>query len=162
MTANTYSSPRYIRVQWPWISMIYKIWHVWSSPCTIYNILESPLWIYTKDQDLHRNWRYTMDQDLHNGWRYLTYTGIKSWEMKSHEHWHDKGGSISEIPPSGNPSTQYAVSTCPTMWIEVSRSNIVVHHLITGHWCIPLTDTRSPTDNENGNQGTRVQSNKCK
>ena len=40
------------------------------------------------------------------------------------------------------------------MWIEVLRSNIVVHRLIIVHWCIPLTDMRSPTDNENGNQGT--------
>ena len=87
--------------------------------------------------------RYTMDQDLHNGWRYLTYTGIESRELKSHEHWHDQGGSI-----YGKSSTQSAMSTCPTMWIKVSRSNIVVHRLITEHWCIPLTNARSPIDNE--------------
>ena len=58
-------------------------------------------------------------------------------------------------------STQTTTSTSPTMWIEVLRSNIVVHHLIIGHWCLPLIDARSPIDNENGNQGTRVQSNKC-
>ena len=46
------------------------------------------------------------------------------------------------------------MSPCPTMRIYVSRSNIVVHHLITGHGCIPLTDVISHTDNENGNQGT--------
>ena len=40
-----------------------------------------------------------MDQYLHNGWKHLTYTGIKSREMKSHEHWHDQGGSISDMPP---------------------------------------------------------------
>ena len=28
------------------------------------------------------------------------------------------------------------------------------HHLITGHWCISLTDTRQPNDDENGCQGT--------
>ena len=50
-------------------------------------------------------------------------------------------------------STQYATSTCPNMWIEASRSNIVVHRLITSHWCIPLIDTRYPIDNDNGNQG---------
>ena len=62
---------------------------------------------------------------------------------------------------SGRSSTQTTTSTCPTMQIEVSRSNIVVHRLITGHWCIPLTNARLPTNNENGNQGTRVQTNKC-
>ena len=64
----------------------------------------------------------------------------------------------------GKYSTHTTTSTCPTMWIEVSRSNIVVHRLIIGHWCIPLIDARSPTeptDNENGNQGTRVKTNKC-
>ena len=51
-------------------------------------------------------------------------------------------------------STWIDTSTCPTMRIDVSRLNIVVHRLITSHWCIPLADARSPTDNENGNQGT--------
>ena len=92
------SSPRYIRVQWPWMGMIYKICHMWSSPRTIYNRSESPWWRYTKDQDLHGRWRYTMDQDLHNGWIHLTYTGIKSREPKYHDHWHNQGGSIYEIP----------------------------------------------------------------
>ena len=99
MTANTYSSPGYIRVQWPWIGMIDKLWHVWSSPCTIYNISKYSWWIFRKDQDLHESWRYTMDQDLHNGWRYLEYTRIKSREIKSHEHWHDQGGSINKMEP---------------------------------------------------------------
>ena len=75
-------------------------------------------------------------------------------------------GTIKEVVymkchQSGKSSTQTTTSTCPTMWIKVSRSNIVVYRLIIGHWCIPLTDVRSPTDNENGNQGTRVKSNKC-
>ena len=96
--ASRYSSPGYIRVQWPWIGMIYKLWHVWSSPCIIYNRSEYSWWRYTKDQYLYKRWRYTMDQDLHNGWRYLTYTGIKSWELKYHEHWHDQGGSICGMP----------------------------------------------------------------
>ena len=99
MNTNTYRSPRYIRVQWPWIGMIYKMWHLWSSPCSIYNRSEYPWWIYTKDQNIYESWRYTMDQDLHNSWRYLSYTKIKSRELKSHEHWHNQGGSISEIPP---------------------------------------------------------------
>ena len=57
MTTSTYSSPGYIRVQWPWIGMTCVV-------ITMYNIdrSESP-W-----------WRYTKDQDIHNGWRYLTYT----------------------------------------------------------------------------------------
>ena len=49
--------------------------------------------------------------------------------------------------------TRTIMSTCPTMWVDVSRSNIVVHRPITGHWCIKLTHARSPTNNENGNQG---------
>ena len=40
-----------------------------------------------------------MDQDLHNGWKCLTYIGIKSRELKSHEHWNDQGGNIYEMPP---------------------------------------------------------------
>ena len=61
----------------------------------------------------------------------------------------------------GKYSTQIAMSTCPTMRTEVLRSNILVHRLITSHRCISLTDVRSPTDNENGNQGTRVQCKWC-
>ena len=75
-------------------------------------------------------------------------------------------GTIKEVAymeyhKDGRSSTQTAMSTCPTMRIEVSRSNIVVHRLITGHYCISLTDVRLPTDNDNGNQGTRVQTIKC-
>ena len=160
MTASIYNSPGYIRVQWPWIGMIQNMTCV---VITTYNIdrSESPWWRYTNDHDLHQSWRYTMDQDFHNGWRYLTYTGIKSQELKSHEHWNDQGGSICECHQSEKSYTHTAMSTCPTMWIEVSMSNIVGHRLITSQWCIPLTNARSPIDNENGNQGTRVQSNKC-
>ena len=35
-----------------------------------------------------------------------------------------------------------------------TNTNMMVHRLIIGHWCIPLTDTRHPTNNENGCQGT--------
>ena len=66
-----------------------------------------------------------------------------------------------ECHQAGRSSTQTATSTCPAMRIELLRSNIVVHHLITDHWCILLTYARSPIDNENGNQGTRVQYKKC-
>ena len=85
----------------------------------------------------------------------------------NHESWNPMNtGTIKEVAYQKchqfeKSSTQTATSTCPTMWIKVSRSNIVVHHLITGHWCIPLIDARSPTENENGNQGTRVQNHKC-
>ena len=157
---NTYSSPKYIRVQWTWIGMIQNMTYVVIATYNIHKS-ESPWQRYTKDQDLQNGWRYTIDQDLHNGWKCLTYTKIKSRELKSHDHWHDQGGSMKRCHPSGRSSTQTATSTCPTMQIEVSSSNIVVHFLITGHWCIPLTDARSPTDNDNGNQGTRVQTNKC-
>ena len=86
----------------------------------------------------------------------------------NHESWNVMNtGTIKEVAyiichQSGRYSTQTNTSTCPTMWIEVLRSNIVVHHLITSHWCILLTEVRSPTDNENGNQGDRVKNNKCK
>ena len=70
-----------------------------------------------------------------------------------------------EFHQSRKSSTQTIASTCPNMRIEVSRSNIVFHHLITVHWCISLIDARSSTDNENGNQGIGVQKitsvNKC-
>ena len=77
-----------------------------------------------------------------------------------HESWHLMDiGMIKEVAymechQVGRSSTQTAMSACPTMWIDVPRSNIVVHYMITGHWCILLTDVRSPTNNENGNQGT--------
>ena len=125
MTASTYSSLGYIRVQWPWIGMIPNMTCV---VITTYNIdrSESP-W-----------WRYIMDQDLHNGRKHLTYTGIKSRELKSHEHCTIKEVAYIRCHHSRRSSTQTAMSTCPTMWIELLRSNIVVHHLITSHWCIPL------------------------
>ena len=69
-------------------------------------------------------------------------------------------GTIKEVAymechQAGRSSTRTATSTCRTRWIDVLRSNIVIHHLITVHWYIPLIDTRSPTDNENKNQGTK-------
>ena len=73
-----------------------------------------------------------------------------------HERWNlMNNGTIKEVAykwchQSGKSSTHTATSTCPTMRIEVSRSNIVVHRMITGHWCIPLIDARSSTNNEMG------------
>ena len=98
ITTSRYRSPGYIRVQWPWIGMIQNMTCV---VITMYNIDRSkyPWWRYTKDHDLHEIWRYIMDQDLHKGWKHLTYTGIKSRELTSHEHRHDQGGSIYEMPP---------------------------------------------------------------
>ena len=78
----------------------------------------------------------------------------------SHESWHLMNtGTIKEVAyvechQFRRSYMQTATSTCPTMWIKVSRLNMVVHRLITGHWCIPLTDTRYPTNNDHGNQGT--------
>ena len=74
----------------------------------------------------------------------------------SHKSWNImnigtiKAISYVECYQYGKSSTQTTTSTCPTMWIEVLRLNIVVHHLITSHWCILLIDTRSPIDNEMG------------
>ena len=67
--------------------------HMWSSPLTIY--IDQNI----HDEDIHRTMISIMaeditDQDLHSGWKYLTYTGIKSRELKYHEHWHDQGGNI--------------------------------------------------------------------
>ena len=124
---------------------------MWSSPRTIY--IDQNL----HDEDIQRTMistRLKIDQDLHSGWKCLTYTGT------SHESWNLMNtGMIKEVAysgchQSGRSSTHTAMSTCPTMRIEVSRSNIVVHCLITGHWCLLLIDTRSPIDNDNGNQGT--------
>ena len=55
----------------------------------------------------------------------------------------------------GRSSTQTAMSTCPTMRIDLSRLKIVFHCMVTSHCYTPLTDARSPTDNENGNKGTK-------
>ena len=77
----------------------------------------------------------------------------------SHERWYLMNiGMIKEVAyvefhQYRRSSTQTATSTCPTMWIDVSRSNIIFHRLITSHWCISLTDARYPTYNDNGNQG---------
>ena len=79
----------------------------------------------------------------------------------NHERWNLMNtGTIKvvaymEFHQSGRSSTQTSTSTCPTMRIDVLRSNIVVHYLITNHWCIPKIDVRSPIDNENGNQGKK-------
>ena len=79
----------------------------------------------------------------------------------NHESWYlINTGTIKEVSymechQSGRYYTRTATSTCPTMKIDVSRSNIVFHRLITDHWCILLIYTISPTDNENGNQGTK-------
>ena len=67
--------------------------HMWSSPHTIYIDQNLP------DEDIQRTMISIMaqditDQDRHSGWKHLTYTGIKSQELKSHEHWHDQEGSI--------------------------------------------------------------------
>ena len=87
-----------------------------------------------------------------------------------HEIWHLMNtGTIKEVEyvechQSLRSSTQTTTSTCPTMWIDVSRSNIVVHGLITSYWCIPLTNVRSPIDNDNANKGTECNlkgKNKC-
>ena len=43
-------------------------------------------------------------------------------------------------------------------WAEVDH---VRNRWITGQWCIPLTNARQPTNNENECQGAPVQSNKC-
>ena len=78
-----------------------------------------------------------------------------------HESWHLINiGTIKEVAyvkchQSRSSSMQTATSTCPIMRIKASRLNMMVHHLITGHWCIPLIDVRYPTDNDNGNQGTK-------
>ena len=125
MTTNTYISPGYIIVQWPWIGMIYKMWHAWSLPCTIYNRSESPWWRYQMDQDLHRSWIYTMYQDLHNGWRYLTYTGIKSRELNLMNTGMIKEVANAECLQAGKYSTQTTTSTCPTMRTKVSLERIL-------------------------------------
>ena len=159
MNANTNSSPRYIRVLWPWIGMIYKIWYVWSSPCTIDQNLH--------DEDIQRIKISMEAEDIK--WIKISIMAEDIWHLleSSHESWNLVNiGTIKEVAymrchQFGRSSTQSSTSTCPTIWIELSRSNILVHRLITSHWCIPLTDARSPTDNENWNQGTRVQSNKC-
>jgi hypothetical protein len=58
-----------------------------------------------------------------------------------------------------NSSQRSIVVQVYTMWINEPRSNIVRHHLITGHWCISLTNVRQPTNNGDGSQGTMELSN---
>ena len=139
-----------------------QMWHVWSSPRTIYNRSEFPWWKYIQRikisieaEDIQWIKISIMVEDI---WHTLE-SNQESWNLMN-------TGMIKEVAyvefnQSRNSSTQTTMSTYPTMWIEVSRLNIIVHHMITFHWCILLTDARSPTNNENGNQGTRVQTNKC-
>ena len=47
------------------------------------------------------------------------------------------------------------------MWINELMLSIIKHHIITSHWCISLIDARSPIDNDDGIQGTRIQTEKC-
>ena len=104
------------------------------------------------DQDIHNDWRYTMDQDLHNSWRYLVSDGIKSRELKSHEHWHDQGGSIYGMPPNWK---VFYTNHYECMCYYANRRPKVEHSSPssnTSHECIPIIDARSPTNNENGNQ----------
>ena len=80
ITASRCSSPRYIRVQWRWIGMIYKV------TCVViatYNIQ----WIKIS----------IVDEDI---WYTLETLESRSREMKSHEYWNDQGGNIYGIPPS--------------------------------------------------------------
>ena len=64
---------------------------MWLFPCTIqinqnlHDEFIQRIMISMKAEDI-------MDQDLHNGWKYLTYTGIKSQDLKSHD-------TIYKIPP---------------------------------------------------------------
>ena len=102
-----------------------------------------------------------MDQDLQNGWKYMTYIGINSRELKSHEHWNDKKGSIYEMPPVWK---VFYTNHYKYMSYYMNRGAEVKHSSPSSdYWSLMYTliDARSPTNNENGNQGTRVQSNKC-
>ena len=52
------------------------------------------------------------------------------------------------------------------VWVYIMRINesmsiLMKHHMIIGHWCIPLTDVRRSTDNDDELQGTWVQTEKC-
>ena len=78
-----------------------------------------------------------------------------------HERWHLINiGMIKEVAyvechQYQRSSMQMGTSTCPITQINVSRLNMMVHRLITGHWCIPFIDARYPTNNDSGNQGTK-------
>ena len=136
---------------------------------------------------VHFHIQYIIDQNLHDEdiqrikmsmevediqWIKISIMAEDIWHIleSSHKSWNimntgmNKEVAYMRCHQSGMSSTQIAMSTCPTMWIEVSRSNIVVHRLITGHWCIPLTYVRYTTDNDNGNQGIECNKksvNKC-
>ena len=77
-----------------------------------------------------------------------------------HENWYlmdtnmVKEVAYMEFHQAWGSSTQTATSTWPITWIKVSRLNMMVHHLVIGHWSIPLISARYPTNNDNGNQGT--------
>ena len=102
-----------------------------------------------------------MDEDIQ--WIKISIIVEDIWYTleSNHERWYLMNiGTIREVAymecdEVGRSSTWTIMSRCHTMQIDVSRSNIVVHHLITDHWCISLMDARSPTDNDNGNQGTK-------
>ena len=117
---------------------------------TTYNIDRSkyPWWIYTNDHDLH-------DEDIQRimisikakdiQWIKISITAGNVWHIleSSLESWTLMNTStIKEV--AYMKCHQFGRSTYPTMWIEVSRSNTVVHRLITDHWCIPLQTQDHP------------------
>ena len=52
-------------------------------------------------------------------------------------------------------------STSSSMWMCELKSNMQEHRLITNQWWKLLTDARETTNNDNGPQGTKVQSTVC-
>ena len=86
---------------------------------------------------------------------------MKSEELKSHEHLHDQGGSILEMPSIWK---VFYTICYKYMSYYVNRGVEVEHSSPSSdYWLLMYTVNRHEitTNNENGNQGTRVQSNKC-
>ena len=121
----------YLIVQWPWIGII-DIWHMWSSTCIIYSETWSSYWMKIFDSTLESG---------HENWYLINICTIKEV-------------SYMECHQARRSSTQTTTVTCPITWIKVLRSNMMDQRMTIGHWCKPLTYTRYPTDNDNGNKDT--------
>ena len=90
------------------------------------------------------------------------YNGVQSdlpWSMKSHRYWSNEKEATARERCSHIVMSSSLLHNPPKvqvyiMWIKELRSNTMRHHLIIGHWGIPLTNVRQPTDNESRYQGT--------
>jgi len=94
--------------------------------------------------------------------RISIYHGVQydlPWSLNSYRYWSNENEATTQeiyghIMMSSSLLYNLLKVQVYIMWIKELSSNIMRHHFITGHWCIPLTNARQPIDNESRYQGT--------